>query len=149
MAQTIELSKIQKDHSQTVIKSVYNPMKEDFIHSYDGEEMTIPAGEIELFPENIAVLMAQHLAMAIVRKTAKEDRAQILKNIEKSKHVVMSQKPFPYFSKKVGNLAMILVRDKREETPISKEDVKTAMSDDVARGKKSKIKEDLPKKDSK
>ena len=45
---------------------VYNPLNEDFTHSWDGIPYTIPAGEVAMFPEFVARHLAKHLAQKIV-----------------------------------------------------------------------------------
>ena len=47
-------------------KPVYNPLNEDFTHSWDGVAYTIPAGETRDFPEFLARHLAKHLAKKIV-----------------------------------------------------------------------------------
>lgn len=145
MASTVPINKVEKDASRTIVKNVYNPLKQDFIFKFDGEELTIPAGKSEPFPENIAIHMARHLAKQIVRTISGEEREELLKKLEPSKRIVADQKPFPLFNKRVGNLAKILVKDVRDDAKVEKAEILEMASVETARGQKTgkKVKVEL------
>lgn len=135
MSQTVPLSKVPKDVNDLLAKRVYNPMKVDFTHKFDGKAITIKAGESYDCAENVAVHLAKHLARRIVKRVAAKDREEILKNVEKSQHLIVMMKPYPLFNYRVGDVAQMLVTDTRTTETPKAEEILDAASEETARNR--------------
>ena len=65
----VEISEVppspHTDHFK--IQVVYNPLNEDFTHTFDGRPFTIPARSKKEFPEFLAYHLAKHLSMKIAQ----------------------------------------------------------------------------------
>ena len=69
MAKILDIKDVPKSpNTGFMSKPVYNPLNENFTHSWDGTPYTIPAGEVRDFPEFLAYHLAKHLAQKIVSK---------------------------------------------------------------------------------
>lgn len=142
MAEPKALSAVEKDIDDTISKAVYNPLKVDFTHKFDGEEITIKAGEKYICPQNVAVLIAKHLAMVIVKRVATEDRMKLIEQLEdKEEKRQAASKPYPLFSYRVGDVAKMLVIEHDDELPKAS-DILDEASEDSARSKGREDKED-------
>jgi hypothetical protein len=138
MANAMPIGKVPKDHSDRLIKAVYNPMSVDFVHKYDGEEMTLPAGQKVLFTENIAVHLAHHLAKAIVRHVAREEREALLKKADEKGKITLQMKPYPLFNYRVGDIAQMLVTEQSDDKKPSGDEIREAASEKATRSRREK-----------
>ena len=96
----------RQNNSVVTIKNIDN---EDFTHSYDGIPYTIQAGEVLPFPYPVAMLLARHLAMRLVRKEAKK-KADFKSNTDKKSVNLYTGKALEVF------LEEIVI--KREDKPL-------------------------------
>lgn len=135
MTQVVALKNVPKDVSDRTSKAVYNPLKQDFTHKFDGEDQTIPAGDYLIVPENIAVHLALHLARAIVRTVAKADREKLLKTLSDEKRVTADMKPYPLYNYRSGDVALLLVSDPKNPKAPKKEEILKAADEAEARAK--------------
>lgn len=133
MAQAVPLNEVPKDVSARKVASVYNPLKEDFIHKFDGEEQIVKKGEHGIFPENIAVHLAKHLAKRVVMTIAGEERAKLIKELDKNEQVTVSMKPYPRFDKRVGDVAKLLVSAVDNNKKVDGDTIRSAASEENAR----------------
>lgn len=139
MARVVPLRKVKKDYSTVSVKSVYNPLTEEFTHKFDGEEITIPAGKRVELPENVAVHMARHLAKKIVTYTASNEREALLKTIEQGKRITVDSKPYPRFDRRTGDVAKLLVGEVGDGE-VEKEKILENASEESGRKKKEEKK---------
>ncbi len=68
---SFEREMARRNNSVVTIKNIDN---EDFSHNYDGFPYAIKAGEVLPFPYPVAMLLARHLAMKVVRKESAKQK---------------------------------------------------------------------------
>jgi len=136
MAKSIGIKSVPKDLSDVNLKSVYNPLKIDFVHRFDGEEFVLQAGKRTTFPENVAVHMAKHLAKKIVTYVADEEREALLETIADGKEkVTVQMKPYPRFDRRVGNVAKLLVGEVSDSDDVDKSNILKTASEEAVKEK--------------
>jgi len=83
MAETTPINEVPKDINPLATGIVKNPFKtKDFSHKFDGEDITIKAGESIALPLPAAIHIASHIAEKIVRAEHKK-KISLIKGAEK------------------------------------------------------------------
>jgi hypothetical protein len=128
MAEAVPLNQVPKDADATKVVSLYNPLSFDFVHKFDGDKKTVKADTHSVFPENVAQLLAVHLAKVIVTHVVREERERDLKIAKRDgaslKDLdVLAAKAYPRYDMRVGDLAKALVGPSDSKAKLSKDEI--------------------------
>jgi hypothetical protein len=134
MQNTTPIHKVPKDFDPMKIAEVTNPLAEDFKHSFDGNEIIIPEGKTLQAPENVARLMAEHIARKMIRSKHKAELAKKKKSLGENSesYLKIERSAIPMWDQQVEEIVkqIMVVKSSLKDTTIME---------------RVNVKEDLPK----
>lgn len=103
---TVEISQVPVDIDPQAVGTLKNPLKEDFVHAFNGKDIVVPAEGNIVKPLPTIMHLAKHLAEKIIRD---EHRGIIAKIKDEKKLDSETRKAIPNLKGRTWDLMKTLV----------------------------------------
>lgn len=103
MQNTTPIHKVPKDFDPMKIAEVKNPFGVDFETTFDGQKIVVPAGKTLQAPENVARLVAEHIAQQLVRNKHQNEVSKKKKQLGENSEsfLKIERSAIPMYAQKV------------------------------------------------